>query len=135
MKAASSRAPVESSVGAEIRAERFPEIVRTIVGVRLICLLGVVTVFREITIQISGEEFVGDDRRQRGKADNHFATFVVCGPVNAASGHFRLKDRRHRLRRARQTAFDPFEMRRIQRGQLHHREMNVDPVVQQFRSN
>jgi hypothetical protein len=59
---------------------------------------------------------------------------MMCRPINAARCDFRLKDRRHRLWFAGQPALHPFELRRIERGQLYHRQMYANTVVQQLRT-
>lgn len=57
-------------------------------------------------------------------------------PSNRASRHLWLVDRRDRLRVLRQSARpDPAELRRVEPGKLHERDLHVASLVQQFRAH
>jgi hypothetical protein len=51
-------------------------------------------------------------------------------PENRIGGDFGLKYRRHRLRFSRQPAFDPRELRRVERRQLNHGHAHTTLIVQ-----
>ena len=53
-------------------------------------------------------------------------------PHDRIRGDFRLVDRRHRLRGARQPALHPVELRRVHRRQVHRRHVNAAAVVKQL---
>ena len=56
----------------------------------------------------------------------------MCRPDDRLRRHLRLKNRRHRLRFARQTALHPSELRCVERRHLHHHHTNVAFVVNQL---
>jgi hypothetical protein len=115
------RLAIEPAMCAEILCQWCPKIIPPIRIRELIGLLGFVSVSRKIAIEVTRNEFVRQDCFGCRKADIHFPPSMMCGPVNGARCDFRLKDRRHGLWLAGQPALHPFELRRIERGQLHHR--------------
>jgi hypothetical protein len=94
-----------------------------------VVLLRVISSAGEITIEQTRCNFVCNDGSHRGQADPEFALRMMRGKINRFRCDFRLENWRHRLRFARQTAFDPAELRRVERGHLHHRDLHVAVVV------
>src|SRR6266496_1380348 len=66
----------------------------------------------------------------RGRADDVLLTPRVVGGVDDAAGrHLRLVDRRDRLRMPGQPGPHPGELRRVDRRDLHHGDMDIGLVV------
>jgi hypothetical protein len=114
----------------EIFGERRIEIVRLVRVGGAVVLLGVEALPRQIPIGKCRRNLVRRNRQGRRTADVPLATIVVCRPHNRVGRHFRLIDRRNWLRLTRQAAFHPAKLRRVQRRQLHHRDLHVAAVVE-----
>src|SRR5688572_14817464 len=98
-----------------ITGHGFPQIVRPVGIVRLVSLLRLVAHACEIAIEQTCCNAVAEDGFHGWRADEHFATTAIGCPYDGARRHFRLKDRRNRLRAIREATLDPVELRRIER--------------------
>src|SRR6476660_3453783 len=125
-------APVESAMGSMISANGLPQIVWTIGVFRLLCLLGVVTGTAKIMIQQCGRDLVSDDGFDGGQSNVDFAASMVGRPIHSASSHFRLINRRHRLRLPLQAAFHPPELRSVQCRHVDHTDGYIAAVVDEL---
>jgi len=121
LKTSRVRLPVEPAVSAEISGNGIPQIIRAIICIRFVRLLRLVAVFREIAVEITRKNFVRDDGFHCWKADVKLAPPMMRCPVDAARSDLRLKNWGHRLGLAWKPALHPFELRRVQCGQMHHR--------------
>src|ERR1043166_6932990 len=90
-----------------IARERIPQVVLRVWIGWFLCLLRVIAMAFPIPIQVSGNDLVGDDRFDCGKANIEFASPVMCCPVDRACCDFGFEDRRNRLRLSGQAVFYP----------------------------
>ena len=87
---------------------------------------------REIAIQQTRDEFVSPDRQAGGPADVELTRTSFGGPDDGVRGNLWLIDRRDRLGAARETAQHPVELRGVERGKLHHRDLHRAAIVQKL---
>ena len=80
-------------------------------------------------VKQSGRDFVCEDYCRRRTADVKFAPRIVRRKINSFGRYFGLKNRRDRLRFAREPAFHPAKLRRVECGELDHRDAHVAFVV------
>jgi hypothetical protein len=113
LKTSRARLLVEPAASAEIPCNRVPQIVRAMMWIGVVRLLRLVAVLREISVEITWKNLVRNDGFHCWKPDIKLTSSMVRGPVNAASGDFRLKNRRNRLGLAWKPALHPFELRRV----------------------
>ena len=125
---------IKTSMGTEVAGQRFPQIVRASVCIGPIELLSVIAMLCEIPVEVSGEKLVCNDGFQRRHTGEYFTAPVMRGPINGASCHLGLKDRRYGLRPARQPAFHPIELRSVQCRKVDHCEMDIAVVMNQLAS-
>ena len=118
MKTSRLRLPVEPAVSAEVSRKRIPQIVRAIVWIRLVRLLRLVAVFREIAVEIAWKNLIRDDRLQCRKTDVQLAPPMMRCPVDAACGDLRLKNPPHRLGMAVEVTPAPAELGRVESGKM-----------------
>src|SRR5205823_8788321 len=83
-------------------------------------------------IKQCGSELVYGNHCDRRRTDIKFAPRIMRSEVNCFGRDLGLKDRRHRLRLAWQTAFHPAKLRRVERRQLHHRQMHAALIMEKF---
>src|SRR4030095_13183019 len=69
--------------------------------------------YPQVPIEKTWSESVSYDHGNRRRADVEFTTWMMRGEINRFRCDFWLKDRRHRLRSAWETAFSPTELRRV----------------------
>src|SRR4051794_1290980 len=55
-----------------------------------------------------------------------------CGPIDTVGSNLRLEYRRHRLRLLSDTSATPVELWSVERGQLHHCDVYVALLMNQF---
>src|SRR5688572_865450 len=130
-----SRPMSEPAMRSEVAVaiDRVPQIVATSGFFRFAGLLRRVSLAGEVSIDQVWRQAVADDGLPGWKPDIQLAPVVRSCPYDRLCGELRLVNWRNRLRAARQPALDPLELRCVQRRQLHHRDPNLLPVVQQFR--
>ena len=92
---------VEASVCAIISGQRVPKIVRPMRICSLFGLLSVVSMLRQVAIEISGKNLVRDHSLERGPTDKDFTALAMSCPVNCPRCDLRLENRRYRLRLSR----------------------------------
>src|SRR5213596_4413093 len=83
-------------------------------------------------IKQCGSELVYGNHCDRRRTDIKFAPRIMRSEVNCFGRDLGLKDRRHRLRLAWQTAFHPAKLRRVERRQLHHGQAYTALIVEQL---
>src|SRR5438067_11831989 len=115
-----------------IAGGRFPQTMCTVRSFRTVVLLRIVAGTGEKMIEQAGNEFVGDDCLDRWPTNIKLASRMARGEMNRFGSDFRLKNRWDRLRFAREPAFHPTELRRVQRWQLHHRHAHFTLLMQKF---
>ena len=116
-----------------IARHRLEQVVRPMSIFRSVVLLRIKTGAGENAIEQTRGNLVRDDGFDRWPADVKLAPpRMMRGEINRIRRDFRLKNRGDRLRFARQSAFHPPKLRRVQRRQLHHRHPYSALVVQQF---
>src|SRR5262249_62105799 len=104
-----------TAVRAVIPGARRPTIVRLLRILRPVSHLRLVAELRQVTVEKARGDLVRPYRRDRRRADAQLPTTVRRRPDDRLGRDFRLIDRRHRLRLARQPALDPVELRRVHR--------------------
>src|SRR5436190_22645267 len=92
-----------------------------------IVLLRIKTSPRQNAIEQPGRNFGCNDGFHGRSAEEKFPPRMMGGEIDRISCDLGLEDRRNRLRFSRQTAFDPAELWSIQRGQLHHGDLDIAP--------
>src|SRR5438034_10333753 len=83
-------------------------------------------------IKQCGSELVYGNHCDRRRTDIKFAPRIMRSEVNCFGSDLGLKDRRHRLRLAWQTAVHPAKWRRVERRQLDHRQMHAALIMEKF---
>ena len=111
-----SRPAVEAAVRPMISGQGLPKIVRPLGIGRLRRHLAIEAVGGEVAVAQAGHDLIALNRDDSRRPDKHLAATLMGRPVDRAGGHLGLEDRRHRLRLARQAAFDPAELRRVEAG-------------------
>src|SRR5262249_42811413 len=101
---------------------------------RLLRLLRIVANSGEIMVEPAGNKFVPDNRLDCRQSDRKLASAMVRDPIDGARNDFRLVDGRDGLRMSGHSGFDPGELRRIYRRQLHACQMDPTAVVNQLRA-
>src|SRR6476646_553903 len=112
---------IKRSVRAVISCDRFPEIVGAIWIFGIIQLLSSISSTRQIVIALGRNKLVAKDCFH-GRPRNVIlaAIRMMRGVGNRAGCDFWLKNRWNRLCLVRQSALDPAELRRVERGHLYH---------------
>lgn len=126
------RATIEASVRTKIFQHGLHQIVRPIAPNRLTRLLRPVASSGEVAVDQARKELVRPYRSHGGNADKLFVPVMVGRPVDRTCHDLGLIDRRHRLRLVGHARPDPFELRRVDCGKMHHVRANIAPVVDQL---
>src|SRR3954470_15111426 len=85
-----------------------------------IILLRIESISCQVVVKNARRDLVCDDRRGRAAAHVPLSAVVMGRPPNRLSGNFRLVNRRHRLRLARESTLHPTKLRRVERRHLNH---------------
>ena len=110
-----------------------PQVLRAPGALAAAGLLRVVARPGQVPVEQAGGHPVGQDRRGCGAPDEVLpAPGMTGGEDDAAGRHFRLVDRRNRLRVPRQLGPHPGELWRVHRGHLDHGDPDTRLVVQQL---
>src|SRR5947207_3224607 len=96
------RAFIESAVRAMIAGQRLIKIIGPMSIFRAVKLLSIEPGSSQIVIEQSGKNFVSDDRSHGRAADVNLATRMMRRVKDCSRREFRLKNRWHGLRLARQ---------------------------------
>src|SRR5438067_13776628 len=78
--------------------DRFPQVVRAVWVLGLTYLLRGIAGLAEIPIAKPWRQLIALDHDDRGGADEELTAIVISHPGDGIGNHFRLIDRRHRLR-------------------------------------
>ena len=128
----------------DIVAERFDAGIR--IGERIERDMIAVRVTDELPLVVAGspayfaqrgkpktpDDLVAHDCLHGRVANIHLTPVMVRREYDRFGADFRLIDGRHWLRLSRKTRLHPRELRRIHRGQLHHRHAHLRLVMDQF---
>src|SRR5439155_14490148 len=112
------RTRIKIAMRAVVARHRLPQIVWTMSIFRSVVLLRIVTFARQIMIEQAGKKFVADNRLDCRHTDINFASRMVRRIDDRLGCNFGLKNWRHWLCLTWQPAFDPPELRRVERGHL-----------------
>ena len=125
---------VEPAVGAIGARHRMIEIGRRIGREVLLGELAAIARLGEVAVDQAGRDAVGQDRLHRREAHPNVSAAVGRGEVDRPGRYFRLVDWRYRLGLLAHLVHRPVELGRVDGGQVHHRDMDVQLVVDDLRA-
>src|SRR5205085_8891225 len=117
----------------EIAWHRVKQIVGRVRVAWLGQLLSAVTGPGEIPVAEARKQLVSPYRRHRGQSHGELARAMPCGPEYRARREPGLEHRLERPSPVRQARSRPVELRRVERGELHHRHADGALLVPQLR--
>src|SRR4051794_10065595 len=101
LRAALDGTVVKAAMSAELSWDGLPQVVRAVGGDRLVGLLRVVTLAREVMVGERGCELLCPDGLHSRAPGVYLAAAMMRRPVDRARGDFRLEDGRDGLRAPR----------------------------------
>ena len=129
LPASVARLSVEAAVRRIIARDGLEQVGGRIGRGRLVGKLAGIAGLGEIAINQPRRDAIGEDRLDRRPADPDVASLMRGGEKDGAGRHFGLEDRCDRLGLAPHLVERPVELRGIDRGQIDHRQMHVELVV------
>ena len=132
LRAPRSGARIESAVRAEVARDRSEEVVRPARLCGHVGRLRVVGTLRGKPIAESRNQAARQDSLHRRPSNPDFPRRTDRCPHDRCGSDLGLEDRRYRLQPPRQLAACPIELRRVERGELHHRQAHVRSIVDQL---
>src|SRR5437763_11307942 len=109
-----------------------PQVVRAVWVLWLTDLLRGIAGPAEIPITKSWRELISLDHDNCRPADEELTAVVIGHPGDGISDHFRLVNRRYRLRLVGEAALHPAELRCVDGRELHHRDRDLAFLVDQL---
>ena len=132
LKAEALRLLRKNTVRGIVAWRRLEQIVGTAGTNGLGGLLRIVAVVAQIRIGETRHNALAVNGCNGGSAHKDLAALVVSRPIDSFRRHFGFKDRRHRLRMARQPSAAPAELRRIHGRQVNYGYVYVAAIVNEL---
>src|SRR5215203_2149229 len=127
------RLVAEDAVGAGVAGDGSVQVIGTAGLLGLVALLAVEADAAEVAVEGARCEGVGDDGLRSPPPYVQLPPRMLRRPDDGLRRDLGLEDGAERLGLTRHVAADPAELRRVDRGQIHHADLYATLVVQQLR--